>query len=59
MTKYDATVADEATKDRIRKDVADGKGLGVTGTPTFFLNGEMLTLNSEGQFRQLLDEAAR
>ncbi|MDR6555784.1 protein-disulfide isomerase [Arthrobacter pascens] len=59
MTKYDATVADEATRDRIRKDMADGKALGVTGTPTFFLNGEMLTLNSEAQFRQLLDEASR
>lgn len=59
MAKYDATVADEATKDRIRKDIADGKAFGVTGTPTFFLDGEKLTLNSEAQFRQLLDEAAR
>jgi protein-disulfide isomerase len=59
MARYDATVADEGTKDRIRKDVADGKALGVTGTPTFFLDGEKLTLNSESQFRQLLDDAAR
>ncbi|WP_395405646.1 DsbA family protein (plasmid) [Arthrobacter sp. UC242_113] len=59
MAKYDATVAAEATKDRIRKDIADGKALGVTGTPTFFLNGEKLTLNSEEQFRQLLDDAAK
>jgi protein-disulfide isomerase len=58
MAGYDATVADEATKDRIRKDIADGKALGVTGTPTFFLNGEKLTLNTEAQFRQLLDNAA-
>lgn len=59
MANYDATVAAEATKDRIRKDVADGKALGVTGTPTFFLNGKKLTLNSDAQFRQLLDEASR
>jgi protein-disulfide isomerase len=59
MPAYDAAVADEATKDRVRQDIADGKGLGVTGTPTFFLNGEKLVLNSEEQFRQLLDEAAR
>ena len=59
MTKYDATVAAEATKDRIRKDIADGKALGVTGTPTFFLNGEKLTLNTEEQFRQLLNDATK
>jgi len=59
MDKYDKTVAAEENKERIRKDIADGKALGVTGTPTFFLNGEKLTLNSEAQFRQLLDDAAR
>ncbi|MFE4834840.1 DsbA family protein [Arthrobacter sp. NPDC056691] len=59
MAKYDAAVAAEATKDRIREDIADGKALGVTGTPTFFLNGEKLTLNTEEQFRQLLDDAAK
>lgn len=57
--KYDAVVAAEKTKDRIRKDIAAGQALGVTGTPTFFLNGEKLTLTSEAQFRQLLDEAVR
>jgi protein-disulfide isomerase len=57
LGQYDAAVAAESTKDRIRKDVADGKALGVTGTPTFFLNGQKLTLNTEGQFRQLLDDA--
>lgn len=59
MTQYDATVADEKTQERIRKDVNDGTALGVTGTPTFFLNGEKLTLNTEEQFRQLLDDAAK
>jgi protein-disulfide isomerase len=59
MDKYDATVADDKTRDRIRKDVVDGTALGVTGTPTFFLNGEKLILKSEGQFRQLLDAAVK
>jgi protein-disulfide isomerase len=59
MAKYDATVSDEATLERIRKDATDGTALGVTGTPTFFLNGEKLTLNTEEQFRRLLDDAAK
>ncbi|MFB9653385.1 DsbA family protein [Pseudarthrobacter sp. NPDC092184] len=58
MEKYDAAMAAEETKERIRKDINDGKALGVTGTPTFFLNGEKLVLNSEEQFRQFLSDAA-
>lgn len=59
LAKYDAAVADNNTADRIRKDVADGRSLGVTGTPTFFLNGKMLTLNTEADFRQQLADAAK
>ncbi|MGY4544024.1 protein-disulfide isomerase [Arthrobacter sp. UYNi723] len=59
LAAYDTAVADEKTKDRIRKDIADGKALGVTGTPTFFLNGEKLVLNSEADFRQKLADAAK
>lgn len=59
MDQYDTDVAAEETGERIRRDVADGRALGVTGTPTFFLDGEKLTLNSEQQFRQLLEDAAR
>ncbi|WP_024818305.1 DsbA family protein [Arthrobacter sp. 31Y] len=59
MAKYDASVLDEKTQARIRKDASDGNALGVTGTPTFFLDGEKLTLDTEEQFRQLLDEAAK
>ncbi|MET1156356.1 thioredoxin domain-containing protein [Arthrobacter sp.] len=59
MNAYDAGVAAETTKDRIRQDVADGTALGVTGTPTFFLNGEKLVLNSEQEFRQKLTDAAK
>ncbi|KRE72268.1 DsbA family protein [Arthrobacter sp. Soil762] len=59
MARFDQDVVAEDTKERIRRDIADGKALGVTGTPTFFLNGEKLTLNTEAQFRQLLDDAVR
>ena len=59
LARYDAAVADENTKDRIRKDSEDGTALGVTGTPTFFLNGKKLVLDTEADFRQLLTDAAR
>ncbi|MET1065410.1 MAG: thioredoxin domain-containing protein [Arthrobacter sp.] len=59
LSAYDGAVADETTRDRIRKDVADGRALGVTGTPTFFLDGEKLVLNTTEEFRQKLTSAAK
>jgi len=59
MARYDAAVADEKTRERIRKDVDDGTALGVKGTPTFFLNGKKLVLNTEAEFRQMLTDAAQ
>ncbi|UVJ40205.1 DsbA family protein [Arthrobacter sp. CJ23] len=59
LAAYDAAVADPRAAERIQRDVADGKALGVNGTPTFFLDGKKLTLTSAEQFRQLLAEAAK
>ena len=42
MRSYD----DPATIERVRRDKADGEALGVTGTPTFFLDGEKLEIES-------------
>ena len=46
MAAFDAAVADPATQERIELDVADGEALGVGGTPTFFLDGEVLNPES-------------
>ncbi|MGM9472900.1 DsbA family protein [Pseudarthrobacter sp. YS3] len=54
LAAFDAAVADGNTKERIRADITDGTALGVTGTPTFFLNGEKLTLSTKQDFRQKL-----
>ncbi|WP_447924975.1 DsbA family protein [Georgenia muralis] len=57
MTEYDKAVADPATLERIQQDVSDGVALGVQGTPTFFLNGEMISPASVEEFRALIDAA--
>lgn len=59
MEAYDAAVASEATKEVIRQDINDGKALGVQGTPTFFLNGKIMTLSTEEDFRQQLTDASK
>ncbi|MDQ0117047.1 thioredoxin domain-containing protein [Pseudarthrobacter sp902506025] len=59
LAQFDAVVADQKTEDRILADIADGNALGVTGTPTFFLNGEKLTLSTKADFRQKLADAVK
>lgn len=59
LDEYDAAVADPATLERVLRDKTDGIALGVTGTPTFFLNGEKLDVASTADFRAALDAAIR
>ena len=57
MAAYDAAVADPATLERVQQDRADGLDLGVEGTPTFFLNGERLEVDSADDFVERIDAA--
>ncbi|ANS79361.1 Periplasmic thiol:disulfide interchange protein DsbA [Serinicoccus hydrothermalis] len=57
MDAYDAAVADEATAERIARDYQDGIDLGVQGTPTFFLDGQLLQPQSEADFRDAIEAA--
>jgi len=59
LAAFDAAVADDKTKQRIRADITDGTALGVTGTPTFFLDGEKLALSTKQEFRQKLADAVK
>ena len=42
MDEFRSVYDDPATEEKIERDQADGRALGVSGTPTFFLNGERL-----------------
>lgn len=44
MSAYDAAVADPATRERIQRDYEEGQALGISSTPTFFVDGEPVTL---------------
>ena len=43
MAKYDAAIASPELEKRVQDDVAQGQSLGVRGTPSFFINGRMLS----------------
>ena len=57
MPAFDAAVADPATLDRVLFDFNEGVELGIQSTPTFFLNGEMMTITTIDDFRAQIDAA--
>jgi protein-disulfide isomerase len=42
MDAFDDCVADDSTRDEVLADLADGQSYGVQGTPSFFINGQLL-----------------
>ncbi len=57
MQKFDTDLADPETAGRVQDDQRDGLGLGVQGTPTFFLDGEKITNpGSHKEFKTLIDD---
>ena len=46
LEQFDAAVADPATAERVQRDFDEGRALGVSGTPTFFLDGEKVETQS-------------
>ncbi|PKI89718.1 disulfide bond formation protein DsbA [Actinomycetales bacterium SN12] len=57
MATYDEAVADPATAERVRRDKSEGTFLGVEGTPTFFVDGKMVTLEKRDDLERAIVEA--
>ncbi len=57
MEQYDADYASDEVAARVQKDVEDGLSLGVQGTPTFYLDGELFQPRTEEDFNRAIDEA--
>ncbi|GAA4196107.1 hypothetical protein GCM10022252_42940 [Streptosporangium oxazolinicum] len=57
MAAWDKAYDDPATLARVNRDVADGQALGVSGTPTFFLNGTKIQPQSGDEFKAAVDAA--
>lgn len=49
-----ASAADKKHIDKVERDFADGRSLGVRGTPTFFVNGQRLARLSEADLRKMI-----
>lgn len=57
MEQFTAAYDDPATLERIEQSYQDGQSLGVSGTPTFFLDGEMLNPQSITDLEDAFDDA--
>lgn len=57
LAAYDKTLADPATGRRVQQDFDDGRALGLTGTPTFFLNDTALDLRRITDLADAVDAA--
>jgi protein-disulfide isomerase len=55
MAAFGKSISSGDLRPRIEQDQADGKALGVTGTPTFFVNGKMLEQLGYEQLRALIN----
>lgn len=57
--KYLEALTTEKYKDKVFRDLADGKKLGVNATPTFYLNGVKLNLTTPNDLRRAVEEALK
>lgn len=57
MGAYDAAIADPATAARVQTDKSDGERLGVTRTPSFFVDGRLVELHEWDDLEQAIERA--
>lgn len=57
MDEFRSVYDDPATLEKIRQDREDGQAVGVTGTPTFFLNGDKVEVSSFAELLAQIDDA--
>ena len=57
MEQYDADYSSPEVAERVQNDAQAGTEMGVQGTPTFFVNGELFKPQTVEDFETVLDEA--
>ena len=58
MAKFDADIEDDELRDKVEEHRSNGVRFGVSGTPTFFLNGEQMKgYNTQDEFKNVVVEA--
>lgn len=58
MQQYDKDLASDEVRQKVAADRQSGSEAGIAGTPTFFLNGQRVSVTSYESFKRLLQEKA-
>lgn len=56
IEEFNKSYADSALKEKLTQDISDAKSLGVTGTPTFFINGKPLQKISYSDLKSAIED---
>lgn len=60
MTQLESCLTDSKVAARVERDLQEGETLGVSGTPTFFINGKKLVgAQPEQAFRELIETSLK
>ena len=54
VDKFQKDMSSQAVADHVQSDLSQGNNAGVNATPTFFLNGKIINVNTLDEFKQLL-----
>jgi protein-disulfide isomerase len=57
IDEFTAALDNPEYREKVERDRADGVALGVTGTPTFFVNGQWIPQPSYNALKSAIDEA--
>jgi protein-disulfide isomerase len=56
MAQFSKDMVDPRTKNKVEQDIRDGAQVGVTGTPTIFINGRKLKQRSAADAQKIIDD---
>lgn len=59
LAQFELDLQSETNAAEIRKDIADGKNYGITGTPTIYVNGVKVRHNTFEDFREAIEAALK
>lgn len=59
LPQFELDLQSERLAEAVRKDMADGKNYGITGTPTIFVNGVKVRVITAEGFRDAIDKALK
>ena len=59
LPQFEIDLQSAKLADAVRKDMADGRTYGITSTPTIFVNGIKVRVNTADGFREAIDKALK